>query len=576
MRSRTSEASHPQTDNYQQQFRDTNSIDEIVHCETTSNPKGDITMESGLGWFHSITPSVSSDDMTSPIITSTQDNQTGQSPNSSWSEASSIVKQPNCQTEKNVVSNSGLKSNNDGVSDPFGTVPGAAQEKSFVIEKEKKQSERQKPSESLEFVFQKVSKNLRDRRVRELELKNLHCDRGGHRDRVVSGGGTRKNMTGVLDMTSDSSPLLSDKTCPSNSLVQDNLSAGKQSGSESEDRRQQTGIKNISTVLREKMAADAATDLHAKLSGFTFKPRKMKPSLHNFSGGSDVGGESHRDLDTKTESHNVSTSSLTDTEKNGKKNRQNQCRNLSEGGNRGKQGSCVSEVGDSRCEASIYSTLKVSEKDKDKSAQRKSAFRIKRSDDTEDQSQQPARVSVGDDTVINNPEPSKSHHCNSKVASSTLAKLSRYTFTCTTEPATTARNKVGKSALKTDDGECLRANSKVKRTLIDKVKGALQPLATELTQGTESPTERPSTAKRDESTHPINRSSVNMVNDGSFDYQSTVNLKKRKCFELGPPPGSTGGFKGPFSGLSLFDSLELSNDVLDTDWDQEVSKKAKV
>lgn len=603
MKSRTSEVSQsdPPTDNYQQQLRDTKSINETLHHEITSNRKGDITVESGLGWFHSITPSVSSDDMTSPISTSTQDNQTGRSPNSSQSETSSVVKQPNCQTEKDIVSNSGLKSNNDAP-DPFGTVPGASQEKnrkcetaekSSVTEKEKKQSERQKPSESLEFVFQKVSKNLRDRRVRELELKNQQCDGGGgggggHRERVVSGYGTSK----VLEMTSDSSTsstLSSDKNCPSNSLVQGNLSTGKQSRSESEDRRQQTETKNISTVLSEKMAADAATNLHAKLSGFTFKPRKMKPPVHNFSDGLVVSGESHRNLDTNTESrkskqklvsHDVSTSSLTDAEKNEKKNTGNQCVNLSEGGSRRKQVSSVSEVGDSRYEASSCSTLKELEKEKDES--RKSVGRIKPSDDTEDQGQQPARVRVGDDTVINNPEPSKSGHSNSTVASSTLAKLSRFTFTCTTEPTTTARSKVEKSALKTDYAECSRAYSKVKRTLIDKVKGVLPPPthhtpAQEHDQGMESPSKREDTAKRTKSTPPTNHSSsVKMVNDGPFDYQSTVNLKKRKCFALDPPPSSTGGFKGPFSGLSLFDSLDLSNDVLDTDWDQEVSKKAKV
>lgn len=562
--------------------------------------------------------------MTSPIITSTQNNYNGQ-PNSSRSETCTIVKQPNCQTE-DIVSNSSLRLNSDAVSDPFGTVPGASQEenrksetventkeKNSVTQKEVKQSERQKPPESLEFVFQKVSKNLRDRRLRELELKNQQCEkRGEHGERVVSGDSASKSTTDVLgtSISCTTSTLLSDnlKTCPSNSLVQDTLSSGKQSRTESEDRKQQTGTRNIAAVLREKMDADAEVDLHAKLSGFTFKPRKMKPSIHDFNACSDVSGELQtecnlggRNLHSNTESrkskqkpviHDESTSSLTDTEKNERKETQNQCQNLSECGGRRTQVSCVGDVGDSRREA-ICSTLKELDKDNDKSAQGKSFSRMKESDNTENQGRQQTRVNIGDETegegftrapalnsstYINDPAPSKSGHTKSTVASSTLAKLSRFAFTFTTEPTTTAQSKVEKSPrtrvergpLETDGAECSRANYKVKRTLMDKVMGALAPPATELTPGKEHD-------QGTDSTHPANDSNnIKMVNHGPFHYQSTVNVKKRKCFELGPPTSSVAGSKGPFSALSLFGSVELSNDVFDTDWDQEVSKKAKV
>ncbi|XP_014883595.1 DNA helicase MCM9 isoform X3 [Poecilia latipinna] len=55
---------------------------------------------------------------------------------------------------------------------------------------------------------------------------------------------------------------------------------------------------------------------------------------------------------------------------------------------------------------------------------------------------------------------------------------------------------------------------------------------------------------------------------------SEVNMRKRKCFNLSPPLNNDGskpflsGFS--FSGLTVF-----SSDVLDTDWDQEVSKTTK-
>uniref|UniRef100_A0A4W6DQL8 DNA helicase MCM9 n=1 Tax=Lates calcarifer TaxID=8187 RepID=A0A4W6DQL8_LATCA len=173
--------------------------------------------------------------------------------------------------------------------------------------------------------------------------------------------------------------------------------------------------------------------------------------------------------------------------------------------------SCVSEVGESGSEDST-------------SAQAKTVGRIKGNNDTENLCQQQrARVDAGDKTIvdgftgspalnssiyISDPAPFHSGHTKSTVASSTLAKLSRFSFTCTTEPTTTAQRKADKNL--------------------------------------------PSVVEKD-----------------LFKRHS-----KRKSFELGSPSSRIHVSKGPFSGL--FGSVELSNDVLDTDWDQEFSKKAKV
>uniref|UniRef100_A0A8P4KL50 DNA helicase MCM9 n=1 Tax=Dicentrarchus labrax TaxID=13489 RepID=A0A8P4KL50_DICLA len=100
LKSNTSESSPP-THNYQHQLSDTNSMDETHHHDITSNYKDD-----GLDWFISITPSLLPDGMVSPIITSTQENQ-NRKPNSSWSEMSTVTKQPNGQTEKDISSNIG-------------------------------------------------------------------------------------------------------------------------------------------------------------------------------------------------------------------------------------------------------------------------------------------------------------------------------------------------------------------------------------------------------------------------------------------------------------------------------------
>lgn len=647
----------PQTNNNQHQLRDTN-IDKTQHRDITSNCKADATVESGLDWFHSIAPSLSPDGMASPMITSTQENLNGKG-NSSWSEMSTVTSELHCQTEKDVLSNTGSILNHDVVSNPFQTITSASEgenrkaeknenikEKSSITQEEIKQSVRQKDDKhpkSVGSVFQKMSKNLRVRRLRELQLYQQQCDKEGggrgHGEMLVSRDSASTHVTD-LDRTSEcASSTLSGKNCPSNNLVQDNLSSGKESRFEKEE--DQTGTKNICAVLREETTPEAETgkDLYAKLSDFMFQPKKMRPLVHNHPlNASGVSAEFHtecnpRDVHTFTGSrisrqplsNDYSVGSLTDTEKNIIKKRENQ----NQGGSMRKQVSCASEVGDSRSEASIGFTSEKLDKDvfslgKDKLAWRKTVGRLKGTDDTESlRQQQRTRVNTGDGTKVNgftctpplkpstnisDSAPSESGHTVSTVALSTLAKLSRFSFTCTTEPTTKAQTKVGEnppaeveqSSLKKDSAECLRANSNDKNTLnppehsplgkkiktvviMGKVKDILAPPEVTSGQkherGIKSPTKTMSEckSKQIEPTPAANHSnSVKLVTDGPVDYQSPISMKKRKCFELGPPLSSVGGSKGPFSGLSLFGSVELSNDVLDTDWEQEVSKKAKL
>ncbi|XP_039637905.1 DNA helicase MCM9 isoform X2 [Perca fluviatilis] len=651
LKSNTSEASQfdpSSADDYQHQLQDTNVINKI-HCpDITNNCKGDVMVESGLDWFLSITPSLLPDGMPSSIITSAQENLNGKQ---SWSEMSTVTKQPNCQT-KDIPSNTGSSLNPDVISNPIETVTSASEENGrseknenvkvkSLNQKEIKQSKKpedKKHPDSMGCVIQKVSKNLRDRR-RELEL-NQQSDKAG-------GDGHGEIVTDVLNMTSDShssSKLSSAKNCLSNNLVQDNLLSGQESRLENEDERDQARTKNISTVLKEKMAAEAETEkqLNAKLLGFRFKPRKMRPLVHNhnLNGSPDVSTEfqtycnpGSKDPHTykesriskqKPDSHDDSTVPLINTEKNKRKKRQSQYQNLLEGG---KQLSCVSEVGERGTEASISFRSKELDKydfslGKGKLGHEKTVGRIKGSDDTENLCQkQRTRVNPCNETnvgsftcvqplkpttCINDPAPSKSSHTKSTLALSTLAKLSNFSFTCTTEFPITAQTKVeknptavGKSPLNRHGAECSSANSKDKKILnppenspllrkintvitVGKVKDILPAPATELTlgqeheQGKELPTETKCKAKQTEPTHAANHFRVNMVNDGPVDYGTTAILKKRKCFELGPPLSSIGGSEGPFSGLSLPGFVELGNDVFDTDWDKEVSKKAKI
>ncbi|XP_070782440.1 DNA helicase MCM9 [Enoplosus armatus] len=642
LKSNASDASQfdPPTYNHQHQLRDTNS-NKTHHHDITGNCKGDVTAESGLDWFHSITPSLV-DSMTSPILASTQN------PNRkpSCSEMSTGTKQPNCQTEKDIPTNGGSTVNHDVVSNPHGTLTSASEEENRKsktnvnmtengsITQEERQEDKKHP-ESPGYVFQKVSKNLRDRRLWELELNPQQCDKeggGGHGERVVSGDGASKNVSDVLDRTAErhtSSTLSSGKNCPSNRLVPENLSSGTESRFEKDDKRDQTGTKSISAVLREKMTADTEMskekEIHARLSAFIHKPRKMRPSV--LAASSDViagfqaernpgSGDLHpykenRISKQKPVSHDGSSGDpLTDTEKKNGKKRLNQYQHLSEGGGRRNRVSCVTE---SRSEAGF--TSKELDKDVfsfDELAQGKTIDRIKGSGDTETKTDSfTCTPSLKPSPCIDDPALSKSDHTTHKstVASSTLAKLTRFSFTRTTEPSTAAQTKVETNAPtgvekrppKRDGAESSRAISKDKDTIISpehsapgkkiktvfttvKVKDILHPPASELTpgqeheQGTESPTKTMTKckAKQTEPAHAANHSnSVELLSEGPVDFQSAVNLKKRKCFELGPPPSIAGGSKGLFSGLSLFGSVDSSNDVFDTDWDQEFSKKAK-
>ncbi|XP_034383396.1 DNA helicase MCM9 isoform X2 [Cyclopterus lumpus] len=547
LKSNTSQASRgidPPNDHYQHQLGDTNSINK-THCHDITSNKSDVTLDSGLDWFHSISSSLSTDGTAPSKIASAPEN-LNRKPNFSRSDMSTATKLPSSPTKKDVLSNTS-PSLNHVVLKPVGTITSASQEENMkeircIIQKQMKQSEGQnneKHPESSGCVFQKVSKNLRERR-RELNHQ--------HGERLLSEDES-KDATDVLD-SHTSSLLSSAKNSPSNILIQDNLPRGTGNRFEEADKRGQTGANNISTVLQETMVAEAETgkELRAKLSSLIFKPRKMRPLVHNHSlnasSAVSVEFQTHcnpgsRDPHTYTEGrmsepkpvgHDDPPNPLTDIGKNKRKRRLNQYLNLSEGGSRRKQVSCVSEVGDGR------------------------------SEDTSDKNK------VKPNTFINDSAPSKSSHTQSTVASSTLVKLSRFSFTCTAETKveTNPATKVEKRPLKSDGAEHSRANSKDTREQL--LRSIVKD--TEFIQGH---------GQRAQLSHASNQSnSVDMANDGPLAHQSSGNLKKRRCFELGPPPCSVGAPKAPFSGLHLFDSDELSNAVLDTDWNQEVSKKAKM
>lgn len=308
----------------------------------------------------------------------------------------------------------------------------------------------------------------------------------------------------------------------SENVLETNLSTDKDSYVK-EDKLHLTESRKSSAVPREKMAVEAEThiDLRGKLSRFMFKPSKMRTSVDN---------------------HNNNASP------------------------------------EKQMTVSVNTKKPISHND---------AHLCQRT-----------RVSTGDDRDVFTSTPlSKSSACitnqttlqseqmkTSITSSSSEIKLSGFSSIWTSEP-TTAQTKMEKSTLKKGDADCLRANSKVHKILnianhIGKKCQTIPPATDytpakkcELGMKSTSTTMSECKVKQTKFSHTENNT-VKMVTRDSVNCQRTASLK-RKCF-TSPQDSNGSGSKGLFSGLSLFESAELNNDVLDTDWDQEVLKKAKV
>ncbi|XP_034555269.1 DNA helicase MCM9 [Notolabrus celidotus] len=439
--------------------------------------KDDVTVEGGLDWFNSINQSVSPDDMAPPIITSTQVNLD--------SDISTVRKEPMSPTEKDEVSNSGSALNCDGV---LHNVTSASEEEHITSKNIKEgrataQEKRTDNPESSRFVFQKVSKKLRYRRLEELSHPHQELDTEGGGG--GGGGGGEKAESAAQHVTNSTSEshrttsLSSGFSGPARTPLEDHLSTG--AGPEKEEGRDKNRKKTISAALGKKKAAEeeSGEELRSKFSHFTFKPRKMRPAACSDDLSDRVGA-----LDERKE-----------------------------------------ERGDE---------VKPAEgEDKQESFEWEESFCSKELDEEELVRGKTADRTKGRADI------------KSTVASSTLAKLSRFSFSSSNEHAELAQTE------KVTNQENSSAVNKTKPvTVIDKIKGLLNP-----GQKPESPNE--------------STSGFQTPKDSPGDFQSSVCGRKRKCFELGRAQRSSSAF-------SLFSSVDLSNDVLDTDWDQEVSKRAKI
>ncbi|XP_068198706.1 DNA helicase MCM9 [Antennarius striatus] len=526
------------------------------HCpDSTSNHSGD-----GLNWFYSCSPSLPPDKIESPVMTSTQESLQRKSA-STWSEMSPVSKPSNDQNE-------------DGCLNPrTGTMSSAAEEldimkkkenmdyKNCITKEESNQPGIQKDKESFGCVFQKVSKKLRDRRLRELEMRHQHDDEEVHSARPVSKSSCSTNVTEITTAESQaSSSLLSGKMNVSMNTL-DNLSSSKKS----------VFTKDISTVLEEAVGAEAEISkaLDEKLSGFKFKAKKMKPLVPNdnlkVAFETDYNPDGNKESRTSEPGH--------DWHEDAHRSEQNQT--LSKGGrkrtleNRVLEGGDFDFMSDELDSADFTSGREVLRK----IVCRK---RIKGNDKTEVMCQ-PERPKVNTDdetkTQSSTLKPPKQNHTKSTVTMSTLAKLSRFSFTCTDEPMVEVQTNM-LPPTREDQSPHMKAcdwsgeNYKDKTTYSVNSRSGENVHRYKLKDEVILPPPRcPTSTCGDTERQPT--ASVDPMNRITPQNDPTGSLLKRKCFELVHPTSRVGTSKGPSSGLSLFD---LGHDVLDTNWDQELSK----
>ncbi|XP_029903789.1 DNA helicase MCM9 [Myripristis murdjan] len=615
---KATQSDHP-TDNHQHQITDTNSINRPHHFDITNNfMADDVTVERGLDWFHSLTssPSKFSTDISPPTITSTQQNNVSRQLNdtdSSWSEIPVTPKQLD-KTPK------GRKQcETDGQNRNTTTPPTEA--------------------DSSESVVQHVSKKLRDKRLRELETNCHQWDKEGGRQ--VLGLETRRDVVDASEQVFSSDVPVA-PYAHSKPAVQSDLS-GEDGICESENRRDGTGKATAVVATMVDADPEVGRDLHAKFSGYTFKPRekmgKIRPLIHNHDphtssdfcqneaepGSTVLQTNSSRKAPAsrqKSDSHNSDGTLSACRPQKGKRQRSEEEQHLispvgrgrvkknrlgSEERESGSHRDSAPNIGDKMGGTDTCFTAEELDVSEDLFSLGMEDSRLRKgagansSDGTEQKCQQVVtklRNIVNEntlDTFAHNPPqpdtsmdhsgPSKSEQAKSTLASSTLAKLKKFCFTAPTEPT------LGPEGTKTVTTSPTEVQKNVREDYEAPV--ALQGQKATVTPGTTSPTktlssamatitERGHTTLQNNKTVPActakhNTGQMVMANISRVDCETTGNTKKRKCFEIGPPPsGFSHHSKTPFSGLSLFSSEDFGDDVLDIEWDQYPAKKNKV
>uniref|UniRef100_A0A3P9IT36 DNA helicase MCM9 n=1 Tax=Oryzias latipes TaxID=8090 RepID=A0A3P9IT36_ORYLA len=293
------------------------------------------------------------------------------------------------------------------------------------------------------------------------------------------------------------------------------------SGKEEQNR---TETKSISAALSERMAAETSTDLHSRFLGFTFKPKKMMTTS--------MLKESapHQDSTkvTMKRIQPVQEEEPSSVPTNAKKRRVKTAEGaVSEEQSRRRKDSLE---GRSSSSGRLFDVT-FSGKDN-----RESGDDGRKKTDTEC-----LDLERGLGNPVSASGDSGGQRKNS-VAVSAFAKLSRFSFMGSTEHK--AAQKSPASPERRDDTDCMRADS------VHPKKGIRRRMSDQSMEVDSEHQEKRGAVKSPGAVAPLNPS-------------------KRKCFQFRPTE-ICGPSPCPLTGRSLFESVDIS-DVLDTDWDQELS-----
>lgn len=424
-------------------------------CQESMNSEETSASDPGLNWFHSLTSPAEGNSAfpTSPIRSSTQDH------------------------TANTPCPSVLPSNS-----------GSAHGEGSAWEKQ--------ADEDSSSVVQKISKKLRTKRLKGMNLKN-------------------EGKNAVDERLNTERPLSPYKLpCHSTPMVD----------------RKRPSKRKATSLSPPVMEQSESENLQVDLSSFTFKPRE-RMTHNDQASGSNLASKMDDTVGTKR------ISQIQQKEKKEKEKKQNQC--------------CEqSAEGSSACKKlRVRVQAEVGEIPSEKSRERN-----RTADDAEHKRQQLVRCLSS--ATPNEPESSvQPREPKTKVASSTLAKLSTFSFVpspeektgqnLTTAPTQENNTPVSKDGVMEKDASAAESAHTSTATVEQK-------------SSTESSTE---TCQKTSRPH----ARTEMCEEQS------ASSRKRKCFELSSArPG------GLFSGLSFFSSSIADDEALDVDWEEESRKKVNL
>ncbi|XP_017548008.1 DNA helicase MCM9 isoform X1 [Pygocentrus nattereri] len=372
-------------------------------------------------------------------------------------------------------------------------------------------------------VVEKSSKKLRAKR-----LKGMSRDPLQREEKNIEGGRT--------DTGDDLEQMFSPGRFPSHSTPM----AGE---------KQPSRRKAVS-----EQQAENGEDLRNQLSSFTFRPRERMVHANN-------SGIANNENFTKVDESDSSKSDArqpTELQRKGKEWEESQNHKLY------KQPAGGSSASKKLCQQVEAKVREVPSEELDKE---------RGSEDVEHKRQQLLQklssVASGEPKSASDP-PSvalqgPSHPKTLKVASSTLAKLSRFSFVTTvekTEEKTTVAPGQPKPSPVSKDDVTEKASSPVESAQTRTVERTR-----ELRNANPQTLLNSTTESGAKTSMPMPEWSGGAQGDG----EQSVNPKKRKCFELG-----IAGRTGLLSGLSFFSSSIVDDEALDVDWEEESIKRPNV